>query len=308
MAQPASPKKVALEDQQSSSWAPIMFSLQGPNREYMLVAWKVVGYITFFLKVNIDWLKETTGQRILLIKIPEAIILISKRIGPGVSIPAKIFRSFANALMPLFGLGCAKTFLSFVEVGTRFNGMFSQSETKIDYVVVDESGKKTQAFLPLDWRAQWANRIENICHWSLSVSECGSYLWRLQNLSSTDLPPFSTFATWVGRYVSVKTLCYEGWFLYRTWWRQGKHHTVVKVQDGASISKRDIAGSLLKISVAVVCLSLELFAYLVAKGNKSPWLETTLFWSRITPTLMDPVNRYWSVMVTRPYYTAAAAG
>lgn len=302
MSQLASPQRKPV----SSPWVPVVFRLDGPNREYVQVVHQVVGYIKYFFKVNIDWLKETTGQRILLIKIPEAIILISKRIGPGVSIPGKIFRSFANALMPLYGLGCAKTFLSFVEVGTRFNAMFAPPDTKIDYVVVDEDGKSFQAFLPLGRHGQWANRLENICSWSLSVSECGSYLWKLQNLSSTDQPFFITFASWAGRYLSVKTLCYEGLFLYRTWW-QGQHRTVVEVKKEASISKSDIAGSLLKISLAVVSLSLEFFVYLTAKGNKSPWLETTLFWSRITPTLITPVNRYWSVMVTRPYYTAAAA-
>jgi len=289
----------------SGPWVPIWFKLEGPYKDYayLKICHNVYNFAIEFWVQNWNWLKETSGQRVLLIKIPEAIINIAVRIGPATSIPKKVLHVVANFFMPIYKLGsCAKPFLAFIEVRTRFDAMFKKPDEKIDYVVLDAKGNYLKATFPLTHREQLAGRFENIASWTLSLSECGNYIWKFYNASAEDRPPFATFMSWTGRAMSIKTLVVEGRFLFQTWWA-GKHVQI----DKATLSKQSLAGSILKIFLAAMCLAIELFQYFAANQYKPLWLGSALFWTRISSTFISPVaNRYWPSMVTTPLYAAAA--
>lgn len=284
-----------------SSMIPGYFRVDGPYGHYVVQVHNVFWALREFLRANAAWLREPGGQRALLIKIPEAIILIAKRMGPPASIPGKILYVAAKILAPLYALGgCAKPFLAFVEVGT----VKYENKERIDYVAVDEKGQHLQASLPLGYWSQWANRIENIASWSLSVAECGSFLWKYQYPASLDRTFFAIFAEWTGRFISIKLLISESWFLTKTLW---KVQHIESKDVTLTLAKREIVGSLLKISLALACLSIDLFQILAKNEYKPAWLDTALFWTRISPAFITPVVRHWPTLVTKPLYVSAAS-
>jgi hypothetical protein len=158
----------------------------------------------------------------------------------------------------------------------------------------------------------------NAAFWIISVNECEAFL---NKHSGSEVNPHTSFlATWGGRYASIKDLCFEGWFLYQTWWlgnhlrfREVNANNVIRreyvplrapiapdVQD-TTIATQEIVGSLLKISLAVVCLSLDIFTKMAKGGNKSLWLETAIFWTSLAPTFITPVAmRYWPNLAIKP--------
>ena len=196
--------------------------------------------------------------------------------------------------------------------------MFKWPESPVEYVVIVESFDQNnnlvkttrRAQMPVDIWWQWSGVVQNVADWTISVSECEAYLRK----DSAQMAPFTT---WGARYLSVKSLCFEGWFLYQTWWL-GNHQrinaagqpdsirNVLPHVQSTTLAKREIAGSLLKISLSVVCLSLDFFTKLNGKEQKPFWLEAAIFWTRIAPTFITPVAlRYWPKVVTIPLYKRA---
>jgi hypothetical protein len=260
-----------------------------------------------FLRINYQWLKETGGQKTLFIKFPEVIVKLSNRIGPSTNLPGKLLNNFAYYAQPFVNLGeCAKTFLSCVEVVTKLEGVFYPSKAPIDYVVVNEKDESFKAQLSIE---EWVpfNRIQSAADWMLSLAECEVYLRGGDRGAAYSSP----FATWGSRYMSIKGLCFEGWFLYKTQWlgQPTRYNSATKKDEIVSISRVCVAGSMLKISLALVCLSLDLFNTLGSKVNKPVWLETAMFCAGIAPTFITPMAfKYWPRMVVEPLYKAAAAG
>jgi hypothetical protein len=285
----------------------------GPYGYYVDKAYSIYEYVMNFILKELDWLKETGGQRTFFIKIPEAIVHISKRIGPTTSIPGKMLSKVADVLMPLHILGgCAKTFLAFVDVTIKFPGLFKKPQKDIiEYVVINKNNEPQKAQTPFNYWEQQANKAQVFADWALNLSECGSYVWKWRNPTSTKRPPFANLATWSGRYMCLKGLYFESKFLYQIWW-EGKHlHYNEEEQqyvpiNGTVLAKEDLIGSMLKISLSVVCLSLDVLQTFAPKENRPFWLESAIFWTRIAPTFITPVAiRYWPNLVTKPLYAKA---
>jgi hypothetical protein len=314
----------------SSAYLPAIFRTDGPYGDIIRKVDWVYQSIMEFLTHNLNWLREPGGIRILLIKLPDAIVSISKRIGPATRIPGKIINSAAEILMPIHKLGpCASSLLGFAEVGAKLPAMLnpslSLSQRQVEYVVKDANGNSYRAQFPLNYWEQKSNNIQNIADWTISFTGCAGYIWRL-NHTTAEKFPLADIATWSARYMSIKGLYFEGRFLYETLW-VGDHQ---KSTDGgqtyipivrwdstkqvrapvqnATVIWQEVAGSVLRITLSVACLSLDIFKELAAKGNSSLWLNTAIFCAGLAPTFIQPVAlRYWPKMVVERRYLAARA-
>jgi hypothetical protein len=285
------------------------------NGEYpMKLVYSVYEYVKIFIAHNLTWLKETGGAKNLLIKFPDAIVSISRRIGPATHIPGKILNTAADILIPLQALGgCASTLLGFAEVGSKFPAMFISSPKQVQYVVRGTAGKEYRAQFPLKSWEQNANKAVSIADWTLSFTGCAGYIWRMNHTPDQKFP-LAPVATWSARYMSIQGLYSEGRFLYKTL-SMGEHREYHATQEKylplkkkVTVAWEEVAGSLLKLSLSVVCLSLDIFKALAAKGNQSPWIDTAIFCAGIAPTFITPVAmRYWPKIVTEPLYAAASA-
>jgi hypothetical protein len=306
-----------------ASYLPLFMRSDGPYGEYVDQAISVYEYVRNFILHNLNWMKEAGGAKTLFVKFPDAIVSISKRIGPASYLPGKMINRVAEILIPLHKLGgCTSTLLGFAEVGSKFPAMFTPADSQVRYVVKDAHDKAYRAQFPLNQWEQRSNRALNIADWTLSFTGCSGYIWRL-NHSADEKFPLASIATWSGRYMSVKGLYAEGRFLYETLW-VGNHkkwnedeqkYVPIKYEknkvilpENFSLAREELAGSLFRLSLAVVCLSLEIFKTLAAKGNQSPWLDSAIFCAGLAPTFITPIAmRYWPKMVVDPLYTAASA-
>jgi hypothetical protein len=313
-------------NESSSSYLPLILRSNGPYGYYVRKVDSIYESVKEFLKHNLAWLKEAGGVKTLMIKFPDAIVSISKRIGPATHIPGKMINSAAGILLPIHKLGgCASSLLGFAEVGAKFPAMFNPSETQAKYVVKDADGNAYRAQFPLNQWEQRSNRALNIADWTLSFSGCAGFLWRL-NHSADEKFPLASLATWSGRYMSLKGLYSESRFLYETLWvgihlkysdEQKKYIPVQYYDDvqkkvilvkNPTLAKEELAGSLFRLSLSVVCLSVDIFKALAPKDNNSKWLDTAIFCAGIAPTFITPLAmRYWPKMVVEPLYAAATA-
>ncbi len=299
----------------SSSYIPAVFRADDPYGYIIQKVDSLYQSLKEFLKHNLTWLREPGGIKTLLIKLPDAIVSISKRIGPATRIPGKIINTAAEILMPLHKLGdCASSLLGFGEVVVKFPAMFSHSKSHVQYVVKDADGKPYRAQFPLNYLDKKSNNIQNIADWTLSFTGCAGYIWRL-NHTTAEKFPLASLATWSSPYMSIKGIYSEGRFLYETWW-VGKHQIhgrdetkgeSVPVQN-VTVVWEEVAGSVLRISLSVTCLSLDIFKGLAARGNSSPWLDTAIFCAGLAPTFITPVAlRYWPEMAVKRNYRAVFA-
>src|SRR4051812_39098551 len=188
----------------TDSYLPSIISSNGPYGEYVDQAKAVCRYVKNFILHNLAWLKETGGAKNLLIKFPDAIVSISRRIGPATHIPGKMLNIAADILMPLQALGgCTSTLLGFAEVGSKFPAMFEFSKTQVQYivrdgngkVVRDEQGKACRARFDLNYQEQKANEAASVADWTLSFTGCASYIWRLNHTADQKFP-LAPIATW----------------------------------------------------------------------------------------------------------------
>jgi len=304
------------------SYVPHVLRIDGPYSDYIKPVNAVYEFVLMFLKHNLDWLKESNGQKILLIKIPHAIISISKRIGPATHIPGRVINKLAAILTPLHRLGgCASPFIGFAEVGYKFPALFAPSENRVEYVA-EVDGKTYLANFPLNSWEQRANRVLSVADWTLSLTGCFWYLWSFgylwgMNHTADEKFPLAGIATWAGRYISLKDLYSEGRFLYETLWigpqfkptepNGDKKKSTPNVQTPMKLVSVELVGSLLRLSLAIVCLSVDIFKALAAK-QQSPWIETALFCASIAPAFITPLaTRYWPKLVTKPLYKDASS-
>jgi hypothetical protein len=315
----------------NTSQVPYYARINRENLEWL--ANSVYKYVMDFIQHNLAWLKETGGLKTWLIKIPDAVVSISNRIGPATHRPGKMINIAADMLMPLHALGgCASTLLGFAEVGSKFPAMFSPAESKVQYVVRDEQGKVVRDEQRKAWKAHFdlnyldkiANKALSIADWTLSFTGCAGYIWKL-NHSADEKFPLVPIATWSARVMSIKGLYSEGRFLYETCWVGNRHmfdkEKKVAISDADSDIEQDkivpmpistvaweeVAGSVLKISLSVACLGLDVLK-LAAKESQSPWLDTAVFCAGLAPTFITPVAmRYWPKMAVEPLYAAPSA-
>ncbi|HEX4840471.1 MAG TPA: hypothetical protein VFU89_08535 [Rhabdochlamydiaceae bacterium] len=289
------------------SYVPHALRIDGPYGDYIKPVNAVYAFVLKFLKFNLDWLRETSGQKMLLIKLPDAIVSISKRIGPATHIPGRMINNIAHFLTPLHRLGgYASPLIGFAEVGYKFPAMFVPSKEKVPYVAEAE-GKTYQASFPLNSWEQGANRVLSAADWTLSFTRCFWYLWRM-NHTTDEKFPLAGVATWAGRYISLKELYFEGRFLYETLWvgpqfkAGNEREKESNAQTPMKLASVELVGSLLRLSLAVVYLSVDVFKVLATR-QQSPWIETALFCASIAPTFINPLaNHYWPKLVTQPLY------
>ncbi len=300
-----------VEPRYISSHVPYYARINSEN--FQSVACLVYEFVKNFIVHNLTWLKETGGAKALLIKFPDAIISISKRIGPVTCTSGKMINRVAEILTPLHALGgCASTLLGFAEVGSKFPALLSPFKTRVQYVVKGASEKTYQAQFPLKPWQQKADRALSVVDWTLSFNGCAGYIWRL-NHTADEKFPLAPIAPWLPRCMSIGGLYFESQFLYKTLW-VGNHLKYDAIQEkyksirkNTTVAWQEIAGSVLKISLSVACLSLDVFK-LAAKENQAPWLDTAIFCAGLAPTFITPVAmRYWPKMVVEPLYAAASA-
>jgi hypothetical protein len=312
------------------SYLPIYVRSDGPYGPYLTEAKKVCGYVTIFIQHNLDWLREEKigAIKTLLIKFPDAIVLISNRIGPSTYLPGKLINRLAHILRPIHKLGPnASTLFGFVDVINKFDKMFEPSATRVEYVVKDGADIGYKAQFPLHRCEQISNRVGNIAVWALSVSGCAEYIWKLDH---TPLEPFplKSSVTCIGISLNLKGIYEESRFLYQTLWCTPKES--IKDEEGEEIfvpirrmsldkekivpvpglrvANEELAGSLFRLSLSVACLSIDIFKALAVKDNNPKWLDTALFCAGLAPTFIAPLAmRYWPKMVVDPLRTTAVA-
>jgi hypothetical protein len=74
------------------------------------------------------------------------------------------------------------------------------------------------------------------------------------------------------------------------------------------LANEELAGSLLRLSFSVACISLDLFRTFAANSNNSAWLESAIFCTNIASIFIAPAAlRYWPQMVVVPLQKAAEA-
>jgi hypothetical protein len=191
----------------------------GPSGNYVDQAYSVYQYVRNFILHNLEWLNETSGKKTLLIKIPEAIVSISNRIGAATHIPGRMINFTAEILSPLHRLGgCGSALLGFAEAGKKYSPMFKPIATHVKYVVRDLDGNPYEAHFSVPEWQQMANKTQSIIDWVLSVTGCASYIWKLQCTDPKEQFPLAPLLTWGGRFMAIHGLYSEGRFLYETVW------------------------------------------------------------------------------------------
>lgn len=300
-------------DQTKSNTSQVPYYARINRENFLWGASSVYKFVKNFICHNLAWLKETGGAKFWAIKLPDAIVSISNRIDPA-TLSGRVINRAADFLTPLQALGgCASTLMGFAEVGAKFPALFSPYKTQVQYTVRSAKNDTYQAQFPLSPWEQKADKALSMADWALSLTGCAGYIWRL-NHTADEKFPFASLATASGRYLSIGGLYFEGKFLYETLWvsKPQQYHEVKKTYEplkkSATVTREEIIGSALKISLSVVCLSLDIFKALAAKGNQSPWLHTAIFCAGLAPTFITPAAmRYWPKMVVEPLYAAASA-
>jgi hypothetical protein len=280
---------------------------------FQWLANSVYKFVKNFICHNLAWLKETGGAKFWAIKLPDAIVSISNRIDPA-TLSGRVINKVADVLTPLHALGgCASPLVAFAEVGSKFSALFSPYKTQVQYTVRGANDKTYKAQFPLASLEQKADKALGVADWALSFTGCASYIWRW-NHSADEKFPLSALATWSGRYMSIGGLYFEGRFLYETLLvgKPQEYHATqekyVPIKENATVAREEFIGSALRISLSVVCLSLDLFKAMATNGNQSPWLDTAIYCAGLAPTFITPVAmRYWPKMVAEPLYAAASA-
>jgi hypothetical protein len=297
----------------NSTPVPYYARINGENFKWLVNS--VYKYVMDFIQHNLSWMKETGGLKTWLIKIPDAVVSISERVGPATHFSGKVINVVAEFLMPIKKLGdCASPIVGFAEVAFKFQAMFEPSKTEVNYVVKDADGNSGIAQFSLHYLEQKANKILSVADWSLSVTGCASYFWK-SNHTSDEKFPYAPIATWSARYMSLKGLYSEGRFLYETLWvgpdpetRMSFRKKKYVVLENPKAAWQEVAGSMLKISFSIACLSADVLKTLAVTESQSPWLDTAIFCAGVAPTFIAPVAlRYWPKMVVEPLNTAAAS-
>jgi hypothetical protein len=192
--------------------------------------------------------------------------------------------------------------IGFAEVGYKFPAMFAPSAREVSYVA-EAGGQTYQASFSLTSWEQRVDRASSVVSWTLSFTGCVGYLWKL-NHTADEKFPLAGIATWAGRYMSLEGLYSEGRFLYETLWigPQLPLSEDQRSKMGAKLATVELIGSLFRLSLAIVCLSVDIFKALAAK-EQSPWVETALFCASVAPAFITPLaTRYWPKMVTEPLF------
>lgn len=263
----------------------------------------------FFWK-TLEWLKTTSGAKCWLIQLPEAVYKVAHRYKDSTAIAAHYLIKFNHWIKPLHIVTpCAKTWLPFVDVGAKLPAIFAPLKDRRQYVVIDQSsGLDDQSrpfafYLGLPKWEQWLDKTEALAHWVLSVCQCEAACRKLNN----EPPRWSILASIVSPLISAKLLYTEGSFLFKTirrdQYQRGENSKPRTVT--ATLAKQEIYGSALKISLSIICLSLDLFNKFAPKGDKPVWLETALFWTSIAPTFVGPAAHYYMPeLAVKPLHTS----
>ncbi len=294
----------------------------GSQVPYYAIAYETFKKVAYAVSEYIGaWLKETGGVKTLLIKFPDAIVSISKRIDPA-TLSGRTINTIADFLTPLHALGgCASTLLGFAEVGSKFPAMFNPFKTQVQYTARGANNDTYRAQFSLPPLERAIDKALSVADWAFSLSGCASYIWKLNHTADETFPLASSLATWSGRCMSLGGLFLEGRFLYETLWVgkpqtykavPEKHKPDLKeyhpIEKNVKVAWEEVAGSMLKISLSVVCLSFDLFKKLATKENQSPWLDTAIFCAGLAPTFITPIAmRCWPKMVVAPLYESAAS-
>ncbi len=288
--------------------APKALQTNGSYGYYVKKVHSIVGFGKDFIVYNYNWLRDPTGAKSLLIKIPEAIVKISDRYSLSTSLSVRPFHFFAHYMKPIKGLGYAKPFLAIMDSRSKIDYIV-KPRTEIKYLLVDQKGvtEETFVFTPFEW---YVNLAGSFAEWVISVGETESFLHAAYGWTRRPLvTPIARFASPV---ISLKTIYLEGSFLYKTIILRQMHgakiavlaeeKTAAAAAAEKTIPKEVIIGSLLKVALCVVCLSLDVFNNLAARESKPFWLTpATIFWTRLAPTFMIPAAfYYWPKLVVEP--------
>jgi hypothetical protein len=289
-------KTSAAEPGVRNTYVSKFLSTTGPYGPAVIKAGTVfISYVQAFIICNFNYLRTTTGVKIFLFKIPEAIVRISTRLKDSESLAARTFHFLSHYARPFatLGGGCGKTVLAFMELRSKLDRV---EETyyrpkPISYVVFKKNSARMREFT-LSLGQQRADYIGASADWLMSVAECENFLRPAFDIKRG--PIFSPLASYSGYVSSLRTLYIEGSFLYQTVWlhhKEGKV-TVSEAPEG-KVSKLVIAGSLLKIALAIIGLTLDFFSILSKRENKPYWLAPANFWLGLVPTLLIPLAYNW---------------
>jgi len=252
------------------------------------------------------YLRTNNGAKNLLIKVPEAVHKVAHRYEHSTALPAQMLKKLTLWMKPLNILApCTKAGLAFADVGAKFYNIFEPVKAQRHFVVLDKNGDKVRASYKFEKWEQWLNKGEVIAHWILSLSESEAGYRKIMNAGPARLCLVTSI---VSPLVSLKTLYTEGSFLYKAMWRDAdnRHTKYTTTNPEAHIAPQEVYGSFLKITMAVLALSLDVFNRLAPKENKPVGLETAMFWASIAPTFVGlAAHHYWPELVITPLHKEA---
>jgi hypothetical protein len=264
-----------------------------------------------FVSKTLEWLKTTSGAKSWLIQLPETIYKVAHRYKDSTALPARYLVKFNHWIKPLHIMTpCAKTWLPFADVVAKIPAIFCPVKNYRDYVVIASDPAVDQT--PFSYRldlAKWEqllNKCETVALWILSLCQCEAVCRKAHNEPAR----WSIVASIVSPFISAKTICTEGSFLYKAIRRNEYVRVAENGRDRqtvtATIAKQEIYWAGSRIALSIIGLSLDLFNRLAPKGDKPVWLETALFWTSIAPTFLGPAAHYYiPELVVKPLHTSA---
>lgn len=273
----------------------------GPYGETVAKVHEAFKPIKDFIVLNYKWCAKTSGAKAWFIKFPEAAVKIYHRFSASPSIPPKMRTLFNSYVGPFVEVTKgAKPFLSLLDVRKGIDKIKASLQPEIvKYVVVDDQQNYQKVEFSRSLWEQRASIAEAVSSMITSVAETESYL--------SKRPILGTFSQIASPILSLSTIYTEGSFLYKTvWLRQMKGAeklTPVEVDAAAKIkvAPQQVAGSLLKVALSVVCLSLDVFSQMGQRANPPSWLGRAQFWAVIAVTLMPALAyTYWPKLVVEP--------
>ena len=298
-----------------NAWVPSTLQTDGPYGWYVNKVHSAVGLGRDFIAYNVDWVKSFTGAKTVLIKFPEAVIKISNRFSASTALPARMLHFFAFYIRPIvYGVGCdkpglvdAKPLLAIADTINKRDFYAPRKNPKcFEYVVLCEDKKsyKKETYTYETW--EWVSGYgKNASDWLLSVSESYAFIRAVFNIKGPS--SMDSIAKWSGRFISIQALSTESYFLYKTLWtRQMNGAKENSSAEQAAVEKNTVAteviiGSIFKIALSIVGISMDIFNHMARKETKPYWLAPAMFWASLAPTFLVPTAYfYWNSLIVEP--------
>jgi hypothetical protein len=225
----------------------------------------------------------------------------------GFEIPASLVRVCAD--MSRF-----KVVIGALEAFTKIQtDLIAAPKDERHYLVIKEN-EYSVATLSYSIEQQMIKKIGQVASWTMSSMEFVMYCRNstLLSLGTKGLTRVSWIATAAGTVASVQGLYAEGTFLYNNWsskpqvmlYRKANNKIVTVPSDPdkpVTLSKVEIASSMIKIALHVSCLALAICFATALFGYTFEALRTAKLVALTSMTLFTIANHFWDRLVIGDY-------